>query len=237
MISRRDLVRQRMVSGTALSFWRVVLADEAEFIARETLPGLERFNPAESRAGIALNAPDFRAADLPGWPTKASYALLIQATDATHAYVRLTGGLKPLIVATAEDLARVGTRVPEFYSGVLCPVGITPLHLGHRRFAHRRRPPRQGDPMRLHQPLDERGAEDLASRPCAAPDLASGCKFRARRRSGQYDLAPRASRDGLGSKMLGEICAQIKEPPRNGSRSLEAIVEHIGTDHGRPEPK
>jgi hypothetical protein len=37
--------------------------------------------------------------------------------------------------------------------------------------------------------------------------------------------------------MLGEICAQIKEPPRNGSRSLEAIVEHIGTDHGRPEPK
>ena len=32
-------------------------------------------------------------------------------------------------------------------------------------------------------------------------------------------------------KTLGEICAQIKDPARNGSRSLEALVEHIGEDH------
>jgi hypothetical protein len=32
-------------------------------------------------------------------------------------------------------------------------------------------------------------------------------------------------------KTLGQICAQIKDPARNGNRSLEALVEHIGTDH------
>jgi hypothetical protein len=31
----------------------------------------------------------------------------------------------------ASDLARIGTRVPEFYAGDLfCPVGTTPLYLG-----------------------------------------------------------------------------------------------------------
>jgi hypothetical protein len=32
-------------------------------------------------------------------------------------------------------------------------------------------------------------------------------------------------------KSLGEICAQIKDPARNGNRRLEALVEHIGADH------
>jgi len=45
---------------------------------------------------------------------------------------RLSGALKPSVVVTAEDLAKIGTRVPEFYAGDLfCPVGKTPLYLGH----------------------------------------------------------------------------------------------------------
>jgi hypothetical protein len=32
-------------------------------------------------------------------------------------------------------------------------------------------------------------------------------------------------------KTLGEICAQIKDHSRNGGRSLEEIVHHVGTDH------
>ena len=32
-------------------------------------------------------------------------------------------------------------------------------------------------------------------------------------------------------KTLGEICAQMKDPARNGDRSLQALVEHISTDH------
>jgi hypothetical protein len=43
----------------------------------------------------------------------------------------LTGASKPTVVVTAADLARAGTRVPEFYAGdLLCPVGRTPIYLG-----------------------------------------------------------------------------------------------------------
>ena len=62
--------------------------------------------------------------------------MLIRAADATHVYAgidlsRLSGALKPAVVVTAADLARIGTRVPEFYAGdLLCPVGKTPLYLG-----------------------------------------------------------------------------------------------------------
>ena len=41
-------------------------------------------------------------------------------------------------------------------------------------------------------------------------------------------------------KTLGEIGAQIKDPARNGNRSVDALIEHIGEDHlvgwvGRPD--
>jgi hypothetical protein len=32
-------------------------------------------------------------------------------------------------------------------------------------------------------------------------------------------------------KTLAEICAQIKDPARNGNRSVDALIEHIGEDH------
>ena len=60
----------------------------------------------------------------------------MRALDATHVYTgidlaRLSGTLKPSAVVTAADLARIGTRVPEFYKGDLfCSVGRTPLYLG-----------------------------------------------------------------------------------------------------------
>jgi CO/xanthine dehydrogenase Mo-binding subunit len=122
------------------------MAEEPGFAARETLPGRQRWNPAATGAGridgvakvtgAKLYASDFRAADLPGWPENTSHAMLILAPDATHVYTgielaRLSGALKPSVVVTAADLARIGTRVPEFYAGDLfCPVGTTPLYLG-----------------------------------------------------------------------------------------------------------
>src|SRR5204863_6743578 len=133
-------------SGIALSLSRLALAEEPEFVARETLPGRQRWNPAATGAGridgvakvtgAKLYAADFRAADMPGWPAKTSHAMLIRATDATHIYEgvdlsRLTGAAKPAVVVTADDVARIGTRVPEFYAGDLfCPLGKTPLHRG-----------------------------------------------------------------------------------------------------------
>jgi CO/xanthine dehydrogenase Mo-binding subunit len=144
--SRREFVKWVTASGIALSLSRLGSAEEIGFVARETLPGRQNWNPAANGAGridgvakvtgAKLYASDFRAADLPGWPATTSHAILVRAPDATHVYTgidlaRLSGSLKPSVVATAEDLAKIGTRVPEFYAGDLfCPVGKTPLYLG-----------------------------------------------------------------------------------------------------------
>src|SRR5262245_14762514 len=145
-ISRREFVTSVTASGIALSLSRPAIAEEPTFAARETLPGRGRWNPAATGAGridavpkvtgAKLYASDFRAADLPGWPQNTSHAMLIRAADATHVLTgidlsRLTGALKPSVVVTADDLAQIGTRVPEFYAGdLLCPIGKTPLYLG-----------------------------------------------------------------------------------------------------------
>src|ERR1700738_3352668 len=145
-ISRRDFVKAATASGIALSITPLAIAEEPSFAARETLPGRQGWNPAAPGVGridgvpkvtgAKLYASDFRAADLPGWPQNTAHAMLIRAADATHVYTgmdlsRLSGALKPAVVVTAADLARIGTRVPEFYAGDLfCPVGTTPLYLG-----------------------------------------------------------------------------------------------------------
>jgi CO/xanthine dehydrogenase Mo-binding subunit len=144
--SRREFVKLATASGIALSLSRLASAEEPGFAARETLPGRLGWNPAATGigridgvakvTGAKLYASDFRAADLPGWPKHTSHAMLIRAPDATHVFTgidlaRLGGALKPSAVITAADLARIGTRVPEFYAGDLfCPVGRTPIYLG-----------------------------------------------------------------------------------------------------------
>jgi len=144
--SRREFVKSVTASGIALSVSRLAIAEEPSFAARETLPGRQAWNPAATGVGridgvakvtgAKLYASDFRAADLPGWPQNTAHAMFILARDATHVYTgmdlsRLSGALKPAVVVTAADLARIGTRVPEFYAGDLfCPVGTTPLYLG-----------------------------------------------------------------------------------------------------------
>src|SRR6266567_108559 len=144
--SRREFVKWVTASGIALSLSRLGSAEEAGFATRETLPGRQNWNPAANGAGridgvakvtgTKLYASDFRATDLPGWPAATSHAILVRAPDATHVYVgmdlaRLGGALKPLVVVTADDLARIGARIPEFYAGDLfCPVGKTPLYMG-----------------------------------------------------------------------------------------------------------
>jgi hypothetical protein len=44
-----------------------------------------------------------------------------------------------------------------------------------------------------------------------------------------WQLAPREM--AWEGKTLAEICAQIKDPARNGNRSVDALIEHIGEDH------
>jgi CO/xanthine dehydrogenase Mo-binding subunit len=144
--SRREFVKWVTASGIALSMSRLGAVEPSGFPARAALPGRGGWNPAANGAGridgvakvtgAKLYASDFRAADLPGWPAATSHAILVRAPDATHVYLgmdlaRLDGASKPSVVVTAEDIAKIGTRVPEFYAGDLfCPVGKTPLYMG-----------------------------------------------------------------------------------------------------------
>jgi hypothetical protein len=93
-ISRRAFLEAGAASGIALTLTRLAAAEEPGFAARETLPGPQQWNPAATAAGridgvakvtgAKLYASDFRAADMPGWPSKTSHALLARAADATH---------------------------------------------------------------------------------------------------------------------------------------------------------
>src|SRR5262249_36436001 len=147
-ISRRQFVASAASCGIALSLSRAGFAAIRDFATRETLPGRGSFNPAATPgggridgpakvAGAKLYASDFRASDLPGWPSQTSHALLIRATDATHVFTgldlsRLQGALAPSRVVTATDIVNGGIRVPEFYAAgdLFCPVGKTPGYLG-----------------------------------------------------------------------------------------------------------
>src|SRR5215204_2951071 len=145
-LSRREFTKLAALGGITLSLSRATQAQVPSFQARETLPGQQGWNPSASKTGridgpakvtgAKLYASDFRASDLPGWPSTTSHALLIRAADAAHVFAgidlsRLKGALEPSRVVTAADLAAAGTRVPAFYQGdLLCPVGKTPLYLG-----------------------------------------------------------------------------------------------------------
>src|SRR4051794_37027568 len=90
--------------------------------------------------------------------------------------------------------------------------------------------PRQGDERRPHQPPVERGADGhgLVAMRCSI--CHQQANFDPGRVPGDpaWHLAPREF--AWEGKTLREICTQIKDPMRNGGRSPEDIVHHIGSD-------
>jgi hypothetical protein len=91
--------------------------------------------------------------------------------------------------------------------------------------------PRQGDLRRPHQPPVFRGADGFGLPALRCPVCHQQANVDAGRVPGNpiWHLAP--AEMGWEGKSLAQICAQIKDPARNGNRSLEEIVHHIGTDH------
>jgi hypothetical protein len=90
--------------------------------------------------------------------------------------------------------------------------------------------PRQGDQSRLHQPPVTRGADGhgLPAMRCAS--CHHDANFDPGRMPGhpEWHLAPREM--AWEGKTLPEICAQIKDPARNGGRKPEDLIHHIGED-------
>ncbi len=91
--------------------------------------------------------------------------------------------------------------------------------------------PRQGDLRRLHQPPVERGDDGFGLPALRCPICHQQANFDPGRVPGDpvWHLAPREM--GWEGRTVGQICAQIKDPARNGGRSLEEIVHHVATDH------
>jgi hypothetical protein len=89
--------------------------------------------------------------------------------------------------------------------------------------------PHQGDAARLHQPPVFRGADGFGLPAMRCPICHQEANFGAVPGNAIWHLAPLEM--GWEGKTLAEICAQIKDPARNGNRSVDTLIAHIGEDH------
>jgi hypothetical protein len=90
--------------------------------------------------------------------------------------------------------------------------------------------PLQGEAHRLHQPPVARGSDGFGTAALRCSTCHQGANFDPTGVPGNphWHLAPREM--AWQDKTAGEICAQIKDPARNGGRSLREITTHIATD-------
>lgn len=90
--------------------------------------------------------------------------------------------------------------------------------------------PHQGDESRLHQPPVTRGADGHGAETMHCSVCHQAATFEPGRVPGhpEWHLAPREM--AWEGKTLAEICAQLKDPARNGGRKVEDLIHHIGSD-------
>jgi len=90
--------------------------------------------------------------------------------------------------------------------------------------------PFQGDASRPHQPPVWRGADGYGLPAMRCPICHGKANFDPAGVPGNpiWHLAPLEM--AWEGKTLAQICAQIKDPARNGNRSLEALIGHIGEE-------
>jgi hypothetical protein len=97
--------------------------------------------------------------------------------------------------------------------------------------------PLQGNDQHEHMPPVPRGEAGLGVAGRRVLGLSHRAEFHAGRRrldlqehSGPCALGPRAARNGVGGKSVGAICQQLKDPARNGGRTLALLHEHFAKD-------
>jgi hypothetical protein len=90
--------------------------------------------------------------------------------------------------------------------------------------------PHQGDESRLHQPPVTRGADGHGTETMHCSVCHQAATFEPGRVPGhpEWHLAPREM--AWEGKTVAEICAQLKDPARNGGRKVEDLIHHIGSD-------
>ena len=136
---------------------------------------------------------------------------------------------EPATLASPESFARIGdtaarsaalfTEAGKVLTSPRCvnchPAGDRPL---------------QTEGGRLHQPPVERGPDGFGAAAMRCGMCHQGANYEPAGMPGHphWHLAPREM--AWQNKTLSEICAQIKDPARNGNRTLEQIHEHMATD-------
>jgi hypothetical protein len=90
--------------------------------------------------------------------------------------------------------------------------------------------PLQTDAGRLHQPPVERGADGFGTVSARCSTCHQGANFDPAGMPGHahWHLAPREM--AWQGKTVGEICVQVKDPARNGGRTLAQIHDHMTND-------
>ena len=88
--------------------------------------------------------------------------------------------------------------------------------------------PRQGEAMKIHEPPVERGAGGMGATGMRCFTCHGTANFDRVPGNPKWMLAP-IEMAWIG-RSLGEICEQIKDPKRNGSKSLAEIVDHMAND-------
>jgi hypothetical protein len=90
--------------------------------------------------------------------------------------------------------------------------------------------PLQGETHRLHQPPVARGPDGFGTASLRCASCHQNANYDAAGMPGHphWHLAPREM--AWQDKTLPEICAQIKDPARNGGRTLQQILTHIADD-------
>lgn len=98
------------------------------------------------------------------------------------------------------------------------------------------RTPTQGNDMHTHVPFIDAGASGIGERGIMCTSChrsentpLAGSRLRSIPGATPWLLAPASmSWQGL---TLGGICRQLKDPARNGNRTMAKILEHLATDH------
>jgi hypothetical protein len=90
--------------------------------------------------------------------------------------------------------------------------------------------PRQGDTLRLHQPPVSRGPDGFGLESMRCGTCHQDANFEPGRMPGHKDWHLAPPEMAWEGKTVSQICEQIKDPKRNGNRSLHDLAEHIGKD-------
>ena len=145
--SRREFLKTTATSGAVLLLSQIEAgSSELDPAKSNSLDGWQlkpgkaryRFDGLPKVTGKKIYARDFRARDLPGWPTEEHYVHILRSTFSDHIFdgIDLSGlqeELKPFRIVTAEDLQRDGIKIAKgnYPEGMyFVPKGKAPDHLG-----------------------------------------------------------------------------------------------------------